>query len=86
MKLTAPPKTVFWVALGIAVLGVLSKIVPALWQLGIAGWLGLIAFLVLAAGNLYAGFQPTTPASSATPTQPRGGAPKQAGKSSRRRK
>ncbi len=70
MKLNAPRQPIFWIAIGIAALGVLAKIVPTLWQLGISGWLGLTAFAVLAAGNLYEGFRPAEQTRGRETTKP----------------
>ncbi len=55
MKLSAPKQITFWIAVGVAVLSVVFKLIPALNVLGLAGWLALLAFLVLAAGNVYPG-------------------------------
>jgi hypothetical protein len=51
MKLTAPKQITFWIAVAIAVLGIIAKFVLP----GYGGWLALIAFVVLAAGNLFEG-------------------------------
>ena len=54
MKLSAPKQITFWIAVVIAVLGVITKLAfPALS--GYPGWLLLLAFVVLAAGNLIEG-------------------------------
>lgn len=53
MHLSAPKQLTFWIAVALGVVGLIAKLVPGLWLLGIAGWLGLIAFAVLAAGNLF---------------------------------
>ncbi len=55
MKLSAPKQITFWIAVVLAVLSVLFKLVPQLTTYGIAGWLALIAFVVLAAGNVFEG-------------------------------
>lgn len=56
MKLTPPKQSTFWIALLIAVLGLLGG-------LGIVGalapyafWLALVAYIVLALGNFAKGF------------------------------
>ncbi len=55
MNLSAPKQITFWVAVVLAVLSIVFKLVPPLSGIGIAGWLALIAFLVLAAGNVFEG-------------------------------
>lgn len=55
MKLSPPKQITFWIVVALAVLSVIFKIVPSLGTLGIAGWLALLAFLVLAAGNVFEG-------------------------------
>ncbi len=55
MNLSAPKQVTFWISVALAVLSVLFKLVPSLSNLGLAGWLALIAFLVLAAGNVFEG-------------------------------
>jgi hypothetical protein len=52
MKLSAPKQITFWIAVVIAVLGVISKLVVIPVLSGFAGWLLLLAFVVLALGNL----------------------------------
>ncbi len=52
MKLTAPKPITFWVAVVIAVLGVIAKLVTLPVLSGYSGWLLLIAFVVLALGVL----------------------------------
>ncbi len=52
MQLSAPKQITFWIAVAFGALSLISKIVPALWDLGLAGWFALIGFAVLAAGNL----------------------------------
>ena len=55
MRLSAPKQITFWIAVVIAVVGVIAKLVsiPVLSQQ--PGWLLLIAFVVLAAGCLIEG-------------------------------
>ena len=55
MKLQAPKEITFWVAVAIAAVGVISKLVTIPMLSGFSGWLLLIAFVVLAAGNLIKG-------------------------------
>jgi hypothetical protein len=52
MKLTAPKQITFWVAVAIVVIGVIAKLVTIPVISGYSGWLLLIGFIVLAAGNL----------------------------------
>lgn len=56
MKLSAPKQITFWIAVALVVLGLIFKLVPSLSALGLAGWLILIGFVVLAAGNVLEGF------------------------------
>jgi hypothetical protein len=53
MKLKAPKQITFWIAVVIAVVGIVVKlgVIPMPAGAG-GGWLALIAFVVLAAGNL----------------------------------
>ena len=53
MKLSAPKQITFWVAVALAVIGVITKLIPSVAGLGFSGWLILIGFVVLAAGNLF---------------------------------
>jgi hypothetical protein len=55
MKLSAPKQITFWIAVVIAALGILAKLVTIPVLSGYAGWLVLIGFIVLAAGNLVEG-------------------------------
>lgn len=55
MQLSAPKQVTFWISVALAVLSVVFKIVPSLNGLGFAGWFALLAFLVLAAGNVFEG-------------------------------
>jgi hypothetical protein len=52
MKLSAPKQITFWIAVVLAVLGVIAKLIPSFSKFGFSGWLILIGFVVLAAGNL----------------------------------
>jgi len=55
MKLSAPKQITFWIAVALVVIGVIVKLVPSMANSGIAGWLLLIGFVVLAAGNVFEG-------------------------------
>ena len=55
MNLSAPKTITFWIAVALAILGLIFKLIPGLSALGLAGWLILIGFVVLAAGNLLQG-------------------------------
>ncbi len=57
MKLTAPKPITFWVAVVIAVLGVIAKLVTIPVLSGYPGWLLLIAFVILALGVLIEGLE-----------------------------
>ncbi len=58
MKLSAPKQVTFWIAVIIAILGVLGILVPSIPVIGggFAAWLVVIGFVVLAVGNLIEGF------------------------------
>jgi len=49
-KLSAPKNTTFYVAAGLAVIALIGYFIASFS--GLAPWLMLVAFLVLAAGNL----------------------------------
>jgi hypothetical protein len=55
MKLKAPKQITFWIAIAMAAVGIIAKFVniPVLTEY--AGWLVLLAVIVLAAGNLIKG-------------------------------
>jgi hypothetical protein len=55
MKLSAPKMITFWIAVAIAAIGVIMKLIPSIASLGLSGWLVLIGFIVLAAGCLVEG-------------------------------
>ena len=55
MQISAPKQITFWIAVVIAVVGLLAKLVTIPVLTGLAFWLVLIAFIVLAAGNLMEG-------------------------------
>jgi hypothetical protein len=52
VKLSAPRQVTFWIAVAFGVLSIVFKVVHSLWLLGLAGWFAIIAFFILAAGNL----------------------------------
>jgi threonine/homoserine/homoserine lactone efflux protein len=56
MKLSAPKQVTFWIAVVLAVLGVLATLVTIPVLTGMAFWLVVIGFVVLALGNLLEGF------------------------------
>ena len=56
MRLSPPKKVTFWIAVIIAVLGLLATLVPGLGLSAVAFWLVVVAFILLAAGNLVQGF------------------------------
>jgi hypothetical protein len=53
MKLSPPKQITFWIAVALAVVGVIFNFVPGLT--GFAIWLVLVAFILLALGNLIHG-------------------------------
>ena len=53
MKLSTPKQLTLWIAVALAVLGVIVKLLP--FVTGVGGWLVLIGFVVLAAGCLFEG-------------------------------
>lgn len=56
MKLSPPKKVTFWVAVVVAVLGLIANFVPGLPVLGGLGfWLVVVAFVLLALANLLEG-------------------------------
>lgn len=55
MKLSAPKQITFWIAIVVAVLGVLASLVNIPVLSGFALWLVVIGFIILAAGNLVEG-------------------------------
>ena len=55
MKLSPPKQITFWVAVILAVLGVIASLVTVPVLSGIVFWLVVIGFVVLAAGNLVEG-------------------------------
>ncbi|MGD0173177.1 MAG: hypothetical protein ABSC61_01890 [Anaerolineales bacterium] len=55
MKLSAPKQITFWVAVVVAVVGVIASLVTIPVLSGIALWIVVIAFVILALGNLVEG-------------------------------
>ena len=55
MNISAPKQVTFWVAVVLAVLGVLASLVSIPVLSGFSFWLVVIGFVVLAAGNLVEG-------------------------------
>lgn len=54
MNLSEPKQITFWIAVVVAIVGLLGQLfIPAL--AGLAFWLVLIAFVILALGNLMEG-------------------------------
>jgi hypothetical protein len=56
MRLSAPKQITFWIAVILAVLGLLSSVVAIPVLSGMAFWLVVIGFIILALGNLIEGF------------------------------
>ncbi len=56
MKLSAPKNITFWIAVIVAVVGVIASLVTIPVLSGFAFWLVVIGFVILAAGNLFEGF------------------------------
>lgn len=56
MKLSAPKVVTFWIAVILALLGFLGFLVTIPVISGLAFWLVLVGFIVLAVGNLIEGF------------------------------
>ena len=55
MNLSAPKQLTFWIAVILAVLGILATLVTIPVLSGFAFWLVVIGFVVLAIGNLAEG-------------------------------
>lgn len=55
MRLSAPKQVTFWIAVIIAILGVIASLVEIPVLSGLAIWLVVVAFIVLAAGNVLEG-------------------------------
>lgn len=50
MKLSAPKQITFWIAVALAVVGILATFVAIPFLSGIAFWLVVVAFVLLALG------------------------------------
>jgi hypothetical protein len=55
MKLSPPKHITFWIAVIVAVLGVIANLVTLPVLSGFSFWLVVIAFVILAAGNMIEG-------------------------------
>lgn len=55
MRLNAPKKITFWIAVVIAILGVIARFVPIDLVSSLAIWVVLVAFVLLALGNVLEG-------------------------------
>lgn len=55
MRLSAPKQVVFWIAVILVVLGLLGELAIAALS-GVAFWLVVVGFVVLALGNLLENF------------------------------
>ena len=56
MKLTPPKHFTFWLAVVVAVVGVIASLFTIPVLTGFAFWLVVFAFVLLAAGNLFESF------------------------------
>ena len=56
MKLNQPKQATFWVAVVLALLGLLGTIVTIPVVSGFAFWFAFVGFVVLALGNMLSGF------------------------------
>lgn len=55
MKLSAPKQTTFWVAVIVAVVGIILRLLPTLAFSSLGFWLVVIGFIILVIGNVYEG-------------------------------
>ncbi|MBN1146568.1 MAG: hypothetical protein JXA78_04885 [Anaerolineales bacterium] len=55
MELNEPKVITFWIAVALAVIGLIAELVTIPVLSGFAFWLVVIAFILLAAGNLVKG-------------------------------
>ncbi len=55
MNISAPRQVTFWVAVVVAVIGMIAHFVTIPVLTGIAIWVVFLGFIILAAGNLYEG-------------------------------
>jgi heme/copper-type cytochrome/quinol oxidase subunit 1 len=56
MKLNAPKKTTWWVAVVVGVVGIIANFVAIPFLSGIAFWLVVVAFVLLALATYLKGF------------------------------
>jgi threonine/homoserine/homoserine lactone efflux protein len=56
MELSEPKQITFWIAVILAVLGILAQLVTIPVLSGFAFWLVVIAFIILFLGNILKGF------------------------------
>ena len=56
MNLSEPKQVTFWIAVALAVVGVIANFVTIPVLSGFAFWLVVLGFVVLAVGNLAKGF------------------------------
>lgn len=56
MRLTPPTKNVFWISVGVAVVGLIAKFGVIGFIAPYAFWLMLVAFVLLVLGNTMKGF------------------------------
>ena len=52
MNLSEPKQITFWIAVVVAVIGLLAQLITIPVLSGLAFWLVVIGFIILAAGNL----------------------------------
>lgn len=55
MNISPPKQITFWIAVIVAVIGLISFLVTIPVLSGLAFWLVLLGFIILAAGNLFEG-------------------------------
>jgi hypothetical protein len=55
MKLSAPKQITFWVAVVVALIGLIASFVTIPFLSGFALWIVVLGFVILAAGNLLEG-------------------------------
>jgi hypothetical protein len=56
MKLSAPKQITFWVAVVVALVGLIASFVPIPILSGFALWIVVLGFVILVAGNVLEGF------------------------------
>ncbi len=55
MKLTAPKPITFWIAVIVALIGLIAFLIPIPVLSGFAFWIVVLGFIILAAANLIEG-------------------------------